>query len=358
MLECVNFLAARGHETHAIAEALDPASISKLAICHKVDGHTLIPALHVPRFVRASARQIAALSPQADITAGFGVAGQPGGVIWMQSVHAAWIEIAQRVRGFCGRWKQRLNPFHPVILAMERRMLKERRYRQLIALTPQVKDDLMRIYNVPASDIAVLPNGYSRSEFNVEHRARRREEMRARLGFRDEHRVVVFVANEFERKGFFPLLQAVAALGDPDVRLLAVGRLNPKACRGEIERLKMTGRVTFSGPTSDVADYYAAADLFALPTQYEAWGLVVVEALASGLPVLTSRLAGAAAVVREGVTGLLLDDPQDDREIAAKLDRLLRSPERSAVETSESVASYAWDRLLLQYEAILAANAK
>ena len=116
----------------------------------------------------------------------------------------------------------------------------------------------------------------------------------------------------------------------------------------------MSERVKFTGPSNDVADYYAAADVFALPTQYEAWGLVIVEAMASGLRVLTSRLAGAAVAVDEGRTGRLLDDPADVTEIAGKLRRLLDEDGPSPDEVSASVAKYEWAQVLQGYESILA----
>ncbi len=241
----------------------------------------------------------------------FGCVCPEGGVYWAQSVHAAWLEEAKKFRAplSLGRLKQRLNPIHPVLLKLEERHLRARTYRKVIALTAQVQSDLLQYYGVPAEDVVVLPNGFAPAEFNVANSISSRAEMRAGLGYAESDRVVVFVANELERKGFAPLLRAVAQLGRPDVHLLAVGRLDAGAYRAEIEQLGLRDRVRFTGPTSEVARYYAAANVFALPTQYEAWGMVIVEAMAAGLPVLTSRLAGASVVVREGATGRLLEDP-------------------------------------------------
>jgi UDP-glucose:(heptosyl)LPS alpha-1,3-glucosyltransferase len=84
---------------------------------------------------------------------------------------------------------------------------------------------------------------------------------------------------------------------------------------------------------------------------------VIVEALACGLPVLTSRLAGAAVTVREGQTGFLLDEPRNVDEIAAKLQQLLALPRDDRDLISRSVADYAWSRVLPQYESLLAAHA-
>ncbi|MBE7159412.1 MAG: glycosyltransferase family 4 protein, partial [Rhodospirillales bacterium] len=113
-------------------------------------------------------------------------------------------------------------------------------------------------------------------------------------------------------------------------------------------------QVHFPGASAHVAQFYAAADLFVLPTQYEAWGLVVVEALACGLPVLTSRLAGAAVAVEEGLTGELLDEPRDEAEIAAKLATLLDRRHRfNDEEISRSVNRYEWSEVLTRYEEVL-----
>lgn len=357
MLECANFLAERGHDTHAFAGEWDDGALSPKVTRHHVSYRAWLPAWQTSAFVQASNRCHRGLVPRANVVAGFGAASLPGSIIWMTSVHAAWLEISQSSRGWLGRLKQRLNPFHPLILARERHLLEGRRYRKIIALTTQVRDDVMRIYSVPAEDVVVIPNGYCPREFNGAHAREKRAAMRARLGFTDQDRVVIFVANELERKGFMPLLEAIAGIDDPSIHVLAVGRLDAASCARTISRLGLTGRVHFTGPTSEVADYFAAADVFALPTNYEAWGLVIVEAMATGLPVLTSRLAGASMAVKEGETGLLLDEPHDHSEIAGKLKRLLAGSHRSPDEIARSVERFRWSEVLLAYEDTLAAHA-
>lgn len=358
MLECANFLQARGHETHAYAIDWDHESLHPQVVQHNiaVRAHAYIPRLF--GYLQQSRREIQQLKPAPHVTGGFGIEAPPGGVVWMQSVHRAWLEISGQQRTWKGRLRQRLNLSHPVILSLEKSCLGGRRYKQVVALSAQVKSDIMRFYGVPSEDIHIIPNGYTPAEFNVRDSLGRRGAMRSELGYGDADRVVVFVANELERKGFAPLLRAIGSLNDPRLHLLAVGRLNATTYAAEIEQLGMRSRVRFTGPTSEVARYYSAADLFALPTQYEAWGLVIVEAMACGLPVLTSRLAGAAIAVEEGRTGALLDNPQDAQEIASKLGFLLaQGPfEREAI--SVSVRPYAWDQVLLKYEDLLSTCAR
>ncbi len=351
-LECANFLARRGHEVHVFSFEFDDQSLDSRVIRH---------ALPAPRggylrglrgFISQSHAGLAAMENPPDVIGSFGIQAPPGSVVWMQSVHKAWIEVSGRGRDWKGRLKQRLNPAHPVILRMERKQLTGREYGAIVALSEVVAADIVRFYNVPRGDITVIPNGFSPDEFRVGLRAEKRERVRAELGYAPDDRVIVFVANELERKGFGPLCQAVATLGDPKLHVLAIGRLDGAACAPQIARIGLEGRVQFTGPTSDVASLYAASDVFALPTQYEAWGLVIVEAMACGLPVLTSRLAGAAIAVREGENGWLLDNPRDEAEVARKLAAVLQIP-TSAEEIALSVAPYAWDQVLLPYEALL-----
>jgi UDP-glucose:(heptosyl)LPS alpha-1,3-glucosyltransferase len=268
-----------------------------------------------------------------------------GGVYWAQSVHAAWLEKAKSLRapGSIAWWKQRLNPAHPLLLKLERSHFSKGGYRRIIALTEEVKADLGRFYGVPAADIDVVPNGYAPEEFNVPRAREIREAMRTELGYTPEQKVIVFVANELDRKGYPALLASVEAMGDPRLRILVAGRIAPAP----------HPLVNYVGSTSEVARYYAAADVFALPTLYEAWGLVIIEAMATGLPVLTSKLAGASVAVHEGVTGNLLDDPRDEAEIARKLRPLIDGQHASAEEIAASVEKYAWSRVLLQYEQVL-----
>jgi UDP-glucose:(heptosyl)LPS alpha-1,3-glucosyltransferase len=354
MVECANFLAGRGHDVSVVAAQFDPEVLAENVQRIPVQVNAKNAILRAAAFRRSAKRQLATLrdgSPS--VHASFGVVCPPDGVLWVQAVHAEWLKISGQHRDWKGRLKQRLNLFHPFILRLERQYYGDRQYRKLIALTARVRDELVEHYKVPESDIALLPNGYNPQEFSVARRESLRAPMRAELGYSDSDRVLIFVANELERKGFFPLIDALSRLKDPSIKLLVVGRVSLDAHQPLIDRLGLKGCVRCVGPSADVGRYYAAADLFVLPTYYEAWGLVIVEALAMGLPVVTSRLAGAAVAVSEGRAGLLLDDPQDAAEAAAKIDRQLRAAVVSSEEISATVQDYRWDRVLVQYERIL-----
>ncbi len=352
VLETVNYLATRDHEVHLFASEWDGHLLDDRVRVHGVRYADRLPLARIRRFPTACQHAMDRSGVDFDAHGAFGVMSPPGGVVWVGSVHAAWLQISRGQRDWTGRLRQLANPYHPRILALERRIFGGGRYRRLIALTDRVKQDLIDHYAVPSGDIEVLSNGFSPQEFNLD---RRRERVAVRNEFEipNEARVVVFVANETERKGFGPLVRAIAKLDDPQVHLLAVGRLDATAYANEIARLGLGERVHYTGPLDDVAKAYAAADLFALPTQYEAWGLVIIEAMACGLPVLTSRLAGAAVAVEEGVTGELLDNPRDEAEIKIKLGLIFNGHRAMAESISASVQGYRWDRVLNSYESIL-----
>lgn len=291
-----------------------------------------------------------------DVVAGFGVQAPEDSVVWMQSVHAVWWEQCRRTRRGFGRWLQSANPFHKIVLSMESELLSQRRYRRLIALTPDVKQDLVSIYGVNARHIDVLPNGFHPDEFHVGLREEHRLEGRRLLGISEAATVVLFVANEWERKGLIPLMDAMARV-DGDAHLVVVGRLPRAMIFSKADRLGLAKRVHVVGATARVNRWFGMADCFVLPTSYEAWGMVLIEALASGLPVLTSRCAGAAAAIAEGRNGFLLDDPSSVCELSRGLERLFCGVEWTPEEVSESVTAYQWRRIFDRYEGILRAAA-
>jgi UDP-glucose:(heptosyl)LPS alpha-1,3-glucosyltransferase len=170
----------------------------------------------------------------------------------------------------------------------------------------------------------------------------------------DDGIAVAFVANELHRKGLAQLLRAVANLGDARITINIVGKAPPTAYAPMIERLRLTGRVRYHGLTNDVGWWYSGADLLVLPTQYEPFGLVIVEALASGVPVITTRLAGASTAIRHGQTGLIQEDPLDVDELTSLLAHAVSTDLRSWGRTAAaSVDGYRRDVVLGRVEEIL-----
>lgn len=172
-----------------------------------------------------------------------------------------------------------------------------------------------------------MPNGVDVERFCPENRDLYRESTRLSLGLSDVHTAVLFVGNSWGRKGLRTAIHAISGPDQKDVRLVVVGDGDPTAfTTGLPEELKR--RIIFVGPKSkDVERYYAASDIFMLPTLYEPFGLVILEALASGLPSIFSASAGAAEWLEDGVDAVFLSDPADGEEAQIALRSILSNPE-------------------------------
>lgn len=318
-------------------------------------------ALAPARWRRAARRALAGVDP--GVVVSYGADCPPGDVLVVQSVHRAWLEAGRPVpvRGVAVppavRWAM---PRHRVLLALERSYFREGRGRRVVAVSANVADDLARFYGVDPALVEVVPNGYSAAQCSPGRAAARRDEMRAALGLGPDDVALLLVANEWHRKGLGVLLEAMALLGGEPVHLVLVGRMAPDAFAGRIERLGLAGRVHYRGPAADVSRYHAAADLFVMPTQYEAFGSVIVEALASGVPVITTARAGAAAAVSPGRNGLLQQDPDDPGELAGLLRRGLDPATRAAWREAAPgyVRDYEWSSVMARMEAVIAGAAR
>jgi UDP-glucose:(heptosyl)LPS alpha-1,3-glucosyltransferase len=130
----------------------------------------------------------------------------------------------------------------------------------------------------------------------------------------------LIVAQDFERKGLATVIHAMADA--PGVKLTVVGRDDPGKFRRLAQRLGVADRVEFAGPQTDVRPFYHRADFLVLPTRHDPCSLVVLEALAVGLPVISTRFNGACEIMENGVHGWILDHADDPRELAAAMNRL------------------------------------
>jgi UDP-glucose:(heptosyl)LPS alpha-1,3-glucosyltransferase len=315
------------------------------------------PGHRSPRLLRRDmTAAVRSLPPAPAIS--FGAVCPPAQVVNVGSVHRRWVLMGDavpvgplRVPGSV----RRVLPRHRALLALERAYFLHPTVETFVAISDNVAGDLMELYGIDAGRIHIIPNGYAEDEFNAARRAELRGPTRARIVSSPEEIAVLFVANELHRKGFATLVDAVARLSDPRVHIHVVGAVSTTAYAGRVQQLGLTDRVHYHGPSDDVAAYMAAADLFVLPTRYEAFGLVIVEALAMGTPVITSRAAGASPAVHSGVNGYLLDDPSDAEELHAALTEALGDHRLAALQagTVDSALDYRWSSVLPRIDALV-----
>jgi len=247
-------------------------------------------------------------------------------VVVMHSCHMAWVKFSKReLNEKIKRW---INPNDRTVLFLERRVLQ--RAKKIVAVSHLVKSQILDNYGkiVPPNKIEVIYNGVNFREFYMSKKKRRstRKKVREKLGIKGGELLLLFVGNYFERKGLRFLLEAIPQI-EGKFKLLVIGKDNPKPYLEICDKLKIREKVIFYGVSSNIRNLYNASDIFVFPTLMEPFGLVTFEALAAGLPIITTNanLNGAAEILREGENAFILKDPKDSREIAEKIQVLLNN---------------------------------
>ena len=254
-------------------------------------------------------------------------------------VHATWLEQRARVQGPFARWAARAQPWHRYVLAAERRMFAHPALRAVICNSPMVREDILRRFGVPETKLHVIRNGVDLADFHPGLRQEHRLRMRRQLDIAEDGPVFLFVGSGFERKGVGPLLAALARMENRQARLIIVGA-DKRRSRFEAvaAKLGVAGRASFLGGQRDVRPYYGMADAFVLPTLYDPMPNAALEALACGLPVITSPTSGACDLVRPGESGFVAD-ALDVPELARCMDRLARPGAAAAMSGGARAAA-------------------
>jgi UDP-glucose:(heptosyl)LPS alpha-1,3-glucosyltransferase len=223
-------------------------------------------------------------------------------------VHRVWLA---RRRQFAPWWKRPLiglGAFHRTMQELEAQTLHPQNTRHVIVNAEMVKREILQHFSFPVERIHLVRNGVDIGRFQTADRAA----ARAHFGFPPHQHVLLFVGSGWERKGLKFLLRAVQHLQSAgpqsaNLRLLVVGG-------GKIP-MNAPPDVLFAGPLANVEQAYAAADLFVTLPIYEPSANVVIEALAAGLPVITTACNGASELIEDNVHGTVLDDPADTTRV-------------------------------------------
>jgi len=216
-----------------------------------------------------------------------------------------------------------IRPVHWANLMIERRILTNRRLKKVVVNSRMEKENLLCYYRIPEERIEVIYNGVDLDRFRPVRETERvavRREMNTRAG----DFVLLFPSNNFRRKGLAVLIAALARLNRKDVTLWVAGRGREAPFKALAGKLQVEERVRFLGKRSDMERLYGASDLMVLPTRYDSFSNVVLEAMACDLPVITTRSNGAAEAVQAGVNGYVLDDPGDSSGLAGLIRKVMR----------------------------------
>lgn len=245
-------------------------------------------------------------------------------------VHAQWLKQRKRILSRRKNFLMAWSPYHNYKLHLEKKMYSHPALKAVICNSGMVKQELLARYALDAGKVWVIHNAVDLTGYHPETVRLRRQEIRRRLGIADHETVYLFVGSGFERKGLDLLLRSFAGL-PKDTHLIIVGKdKHQSRYRKTAAAAGVDSRTHFMGMQTDVKPFYGAADVFVLPTLYDAFANTVLEAMACGLPVVTSSSCGAVDIIVDGENGFIID-PFDKTRLTACLDQLRIGRRREAI---------------------------
>jgi glycosyltransferase involved in cell wall biosynthesis len=234
--------------------------------------------------------------------------------------------------------------YYTTVAALERFVYTNRNTR--LAAVSQRTAQLLAGY-FGRNDVRVIYNGIDTLQFSLPARLALRQGARFCRKFSEEELVLLLIGNDWRVKGLPEVLEAMAALRELPLRLIVVGSDDAASFQRTAQQLAIADRCRWEPPRPDVIDFYAAADIYVSPTREDSFGLPVAEAMACGLPVITSKFAGVSELIHNDRDGFILSDPADVPALATVL-RTLHADSTLRKNLSESAASAAqnwtWDR--------------
>jgi UDP-glucose:(heptosyl)LPS alpha-1,3-glucosyltransferase len=310
-------MATEGHEVHVYAERQDEED-PKIHF-HPIKTIPFLKSLRLLSFAIRATREIERGGYEITLGAGNTLKAdilQPHG-----GVHWAWFWRSLRAYDNPILWMIKLlgrvfSPKQWVSGWIEDTPYRRKNFRKIIAISDMVKHDMVRWYQIPEERIHVIYNGVDIERFHPRNR-QFRGEVRRRHGIGDEL-VILFVSNNFRMKGLGCLMNALADLkkeGPPPFKLLVLGRDRQEPHLRLAKKIGILEETVFAGSTNESEKYYGASDLLAHPSFYDACSLTVFEALASGLPVITTSTNGASGILSHGEDGWVIGEPMNGDEL-------------------------------------------
>ncbi len=341
-------MATEGHEVHVYTEHRDEED-SKIHF-HFVKTIRFAKSLRLLSFATKATKEM--LDGNYDLTFGVGntlradVLQPHGGVHWAwfwRSLGAYDHPIVWMIK-FLGRV---LSPKQWASGWIEDAPYRRGSFPKVVAISDMVKQDMRKWYRVPEERMVVIYNGVDTERFHPRNR-QYREQIRRRHGVGDEW-VILFVSNNFRMKGLGFLIKALSKIKEAtplSFRLLILGRDRQDSYLRLARNGGISEEVVFAGSTDEPEKYYGASDLLVHPTFYDACSLTVLEALASGLPVITTQSNGAGGIITQGQEGFVIADPRDDQTLAEKILFLLdrEKAERTSMAARRLAEFYSTER--------------
>jgi UDP-glucose:(heptosyl)LPS alpha-1,3-glucosyltransferase len=235
--------------------------------------------------------------------------------------------------------------YYRLIAALES-VVYSKRSLAITVVSRQVAEEIGRHYR-RETDVHLLYNAVACSTFNMQERLKRRSESRRHLGLDDAEVALLLIGNDWKKKGLPRVIEAIPLLRGLRLKLMVAGRDDPIPFRTLAERLKVSDCLLFLEPSSDVMQFYAAADVYVAPSLHDSFAFPPLEAMASGLPVITSAQNGGSEIITHDLDGFVLKDPANVEGLAELIRKLYLDPAlraRVGGNAAETVTQYTWDR--------------
>ncbi len=347
-----------GHRVDLFAEEWDQAALPHGVVPVRVKTRGRTKRAQLVEFAQKSSEALS--QSQFDCSVGFINTWDHDVLIPQGGIHPASLEHnAQR---FPQGWRRDLYRFlkgrgrnRSFYLELERRQYDPEANRQIVAVSQFVRGHLESFYGVPRDRIEVIPNAIDTERLKVADPELTRERFRTEIGASDDEVLVLFVAHNYRLKGLDRLLDAFRLASERNwenqsLRLIVCGKGRPESHQRRARKLGIDRRVHFLGFRSDIRPCFWGSDLFAMPSYYDPCSLVVFEALACGLPVITTQCNGAGEVISQGLEGFVVPGPDDTRAIADALGVLVDGSVRRSMSAQAKILGHlqSFDRHLAQ----------
>jgi len=261
--------------------------------------------------------------------------------------HRYWVDQVRR---------KRMSLYDTATAWVEKKLVYEGHCKKFIAVSALTKDIFLREYPIDPGQVAVIHPGVNLTDYAHKKKDDVRRTVRSALGIGAEEPVIIFASMNFEIKGLDDILLTLAQLKKQNdkFKLIVAGKGNIKKYEKMAKEAQISSNVIFTGVVGKdkLIDLYLAGDLYMMLSKFDTFGMVVLEAMAAGLPVMISSHVGAKDLVQEGENGFIINNPSDYDHIVSKLKILFDENSRRSMSAAayQTAAQNTWDVVAAKYQ--------
>lgn len=348
-------LARSGHDVHVFTSEPNECALEGVTV-HKVRGWqftSIAKTLSFPYFAKKAIAQ-----EEFDIVHAF--SRMTGADIYRLADPPQAAHLHRNYKGFKSIFSK-LSLRNRTILRLERDTYKNYQT-TLVTNSYRTRRDLERYCEVDGSRVSVIRNGVDTERFHPSLREQHRALILNELNIPLDARILLFVGNDFRRKGLAQTVQVFqdlqARIPDKPLHLIVVGLERTPIFRKDVEDRDLSSTVHFMGRCKSSERFYGAADVFILPTREDPFANTILESLATGVPVITTRTNGAGELIESELQGTVVPSADDCNAMTSAAEKLFKQTDRKDIQKAcrGLALQYSWDETVSHYEELYAAH--